>query len=93
MVEASGILACFKGAVDDPRSPSGLRHRIGPLLALCAAATLCGARGWTEMHEWIQSLSPVDARPFQMPQDRRRSRAPEHLLHSQYHDQGRSRPA
>ena len=59
MVEASGILACFKGAVDDPRSPSGLRHRIGPLLALCAAATLCGARGWTEMHEWIRSLSPA----------------------------------
>ena len=59
MTEASGILACFKGAVDDPRSPSGLRHRIGPLLALCTAATLCGARGWTEMHEWIRSLSPA----------------------------------
>ena len=59
VTEATGLLACFKGAVDDPRDPSGLRHRIESLLALCAAATLCGARGWKEMHEWIQGLSPA----------------------------------
>ena len=59
VAEAAGILACFKGAVDDPREAGGLRHRIESLLALCTAATLCGATGWKSIHEWIQSLSPA----------------------------------
>ena len=53
------VVPCFKGAVDDPREAGGLRHRIESLLALCTAATLCGATGWKSIHEWIQSLSPA----------------------------------
>ena len=59
VAEAAGILACLKGTVDDPREASGRRHRIESLLALCTAATLCGATGWQSIHEWIQSLSPA----------------------------------
>ena len=58
VAEAAGILECFKD-VDDPRDASGRRHRIEPLLALCTAATLCGATGWKAMHAWIQGLSPA----------------------------------
>ncbi len=54
VAEAAGILACLKGAVDDPREAGGLRHRIGSLLAPVTAATLCGATGWKPIHEWIQ---------------------------------------
>ena len=36
---------------------------------------------------------PGDAGPLQVPQDRRRAPAAEHLLHPQHHDQGRPRPA
>ena len=48
----------FFAEIDDPRSPLGRRYRLATLLALCAAATLCGARGWKAIHEWIQDLSP-----------------------------------
>ena len=48
----------FFTEIDDPRSPLGRRYRLATLLALCAAATLCGAHGWKAIYEWIQDLSP-----------------------------------
>ena len=48
----------FFTKIDDPRSPLGRRYRLATLLALCAAATLCGAHGWKAIYEWIQDLSP-----------------------------------
>ena len=39
--------------ITDPRSRYGRRYRLETLLALAAAATLCGARGYKAIHEWV----------------------------------------
>ena len=36
---------CFT-MIDDPRSSQGLRHRLPVVLAIAAAAILCGMRGY-----------------------------------------------
>lgn len=45
----------FKG-ICDPRRAEGKRHRIEVVLAISAAATLCGMRGYKAMSDWAQSL-------------------------------------
>ena len=49
--------ACFQN-LDDPRRREGRRHALPTVLALAAAATLCGMRGYKAMSEWVDDLSP-----------------------------------
>ena len=51
-------LPAFFADIDDPRRGQGRRHSLPTVLALAAAATLCGARGYKAMHEWAVDLSP-----------------------------------
>ena len=43
--------------IDDPRRAQGRKHRLATVLALSAAAVLCGMRGYTDISLWVQSLS------------------------------------
>ncbi len=42
----------------DPRRADGRRHRLEVVLALAAAATLCGMRGYTALADWAHALGP-----------------------------------
>jgi hypothetical protein len=42
----------------DPRRRQGRRHRLATVLAIAAAAILCGMRGYKAIADWAQSLSP-----------------------------------
>ena len=42
--------------IDDPRTRKGRRHSLHSTLALATAATLCGARGYKAIWEWIDDL-------------------------------------
>lgn len=46
----------FFTAIDDPRTRKGRRHPLHSTLALAAAATLCGARGYKAIWEWVDAL-------------------------------------
>ena len=48
----------FFHAIDDPRRRQGRRHALPTVLALAAAATLCGMRGYKAISEWVDDLSP-----------------------------------
>ena len=50
--------------ITDPRSRYGRRYRLETVLVLAAAATLCGARGYKAIHEWVCDLSPAMLRHF-----------------------------
>lgn len=43
--------------IPDPRRDQGKRHRIEVVLAISAAAILCGMRGYKGIADWAQSLS------------------------------------
>jgi len=45
------LLARF-AAVDDPRHARGVRHQVQTILAIAAAAVLCGARSFAAVGEW-----------------------------------------
>jgi hypothetical protein len=47
----------FFRSVPDPRRGQGRRHCLHVVLAIAAAATLCGARGYKHIAEWAESLS------------------------------------
>lgn len=42
--------------ISDPRRSQGRRHRLSTVLALAAAAVLCGMRGYKAISDWAQSL-------------------------------------
>ena len=42
--------------IDDPRTRAGRRHSLSCILALATAATLCGARGYKAIGEWVDAL-------------------------------------
>ena len=46
---------CFTD-IDDPRTRAGRRHSLSSILALASAATLCGARGYKAIGEWVDAL-------------------------------------
>ncbi len=48
----------FFHGIDDPRRRQGRRHALATVLALAAAATLCGMRGYKAISEWVDNLSP-----------------------------------
>ena len=51
-------LPTFFQGIDDPRRRQGRRHALSTVLALAAAATLCGMRGYKAISEWVDDLSP-----------------------------------
>ena len=53
---ASGgnLLECF-AAVPDPRDPRGVRHSLPCVLALCAAAVLCGNTEMEDVTAWVHA--------------------------------------
>lgn len=50
-------LPSFFTQIPDPRRGQGRRHRLSVVLALIAAATLCGMRGYEAISDWVQTLS------------------------------------
>lgn len=46
----------FFKAIDDPRRAQGRKHSLATVLALAAAAVLCGMRGYKDISLWVQSL-------------------------------------
>jgi len=42
----------------DTRKPRGVRHRLAAVLTIAVAAVLCGAKAYTALAEYAQSLSP-----------------------------------
>ena len=46
----------FFTEIDDPRTRKGRRHPLPSTLALASAATLCGARGYKAIGEWVDAL-------------------------------------
>ncbi|MFH0783955.1 MAG: transposase family protein [Pseudomonadota bacterium] len=42
----------------DPRRAQGKLHSIPAVLAIAAAAVLCGMRGYKVISDWAQALSP-----------------------------------
>ena len=53
---ASGgnLLECF-AAVPDPRDPRGIRHRLASVLAMSAAAVLCGNSTLEDVTAWVSA--------------------------------------
>jgi hypothetical protein len=49
-------LPAFFADVPDPRRAQGRRHPLPVVLAIAAAAVLCGARGYKAISEWAQDL-------------------------------------
>jgi hypothetical protein len=50
--------------IPDPRRAQGRRHRIEVVLAISAAAILCGMRGYNAISDWAQSLKTKALRRF-----------------------------
>lgn len=48
----------FRG-VKDPRRKQARIHRLETVLGISAAAVLCGARGYSGIHDWATVLSPT----------------------------------
>jgi hypothetical protein len=46
----------FFAEIPDPRRAQGRRHRLSVVLAIAAAATLCGMRGYKAISDWAKSL-------------------------------------
>ena len=76
-------LADVLRTITDPRSRYGRRYRLETLLALAAAATLCGARGYKAIHEWVCDLSPAMLRHFRCRRVNGAYERSEHLLSAQ----------
>ncbi len=47
----------FFKTIDDPRRAQGRKHHLANVLALSAAAVLCGMRGYKDIALWVHSLS------------------------------------
>lgn len=47
----------FFAAIPDPRRGQGRRHRLPTVLAIAAAAVLCGMRGYKAISDWAKNLS------------------------------------
>lgn len=54
----------FFADIPDPRRPQGRRHRLDTVLAIAAAATLCGMRGYQAIADWAESLGQKARRRF-----------------------------
>ena len=54
--ELMKTLPDFFENIPDPRRAQGLRHRLSTVLAIVAAATLCGMRGYQAFSDWANRL-------------------------------------
>ena len=66
----------FFGGIDDPRRRQGRRHALPTVLALAAAATLCGMRGYKAISEWVHDLGPKALERFRVRRRHGRYRPP-----------------
>lgn len=57
-------LPSYFTSIPDPRRAQGRRHRLSVVLALAAAASLCGMRGYKSMAQWAKSLGQAARRCF-----------------------------
>jgi len=48
----------FFADIPDPRRAQGRRHHLSTVLAIVAAATLCGMRGYLAISDWAKNLGP-----------------------------------
>jgi hypothetical protein len=55
----AGSLFAYMAQVPDPRGRKGRRHPLSAMLAAVVCGLLCGARGYTDLVEWLHDL-PVD---------------------------------
>ena len=55
----------FFDDIPDPRRPQGRRHRLSTVLAIAAAAVLCGMRGYQAIWEWAEDLGQNARRRFE----------------------------
>lgn len=51
-------LPAFFREIPDPRRAQGRRHSLPTVMAIAAAAVLCGMRGYRAIADWAQSLGP-----------------------------------
>jgi hypothetical protein len=56
-LEHEGGLMQLLNSIEEPRKPRGIRHPISTVLAIAFCAALSGARSFTAIAEWAQSLS------------------------------------
>jgi hypothetical protein len=58
MLNANQMLSLptFFKSIPDPRRAQGRRHRLSTVLAIAAAAVLCGMRGYKAISDWADSL-------------------------------------
>ena len=69
-------LPAFFQSIDDPRRRQGRRHALPTVLALAAAATLCGMRGYKAISEWVENLGPKALQRFRVRRRDGQYRAP-----------------
>ena len=68
--------ARLRAAHLDPRRRQGRRHALPTVLALAAAATLCGMRGYKAISEWLENLGPKALQRFRVRRRDGQYRAP-----------------
>ena len=57
-------LTLYFSEITDPRRAEGRRHSLSTVLAISAAAVLCGMRGYHAISDWAQSLGQKARRRF-----------------------------
>jgi len=62
--EHAQSLPAFFADIPDPRRAQGRRHRLSTVLAISAAAVLCGMRGYKAIADWAQGLGPKARQRF-----------------------------
>ncbi len=62
--------------IPDPRRAQGRRHPLPAILAIAAAAILCGMRGYKAISDWAQSLSPKARERFRCRREKGRLLVP-----------------
>lgn len=53
------LLIDLLGRMPDPRRRRGVRHPVGPLIAVAVCAVMAGARGFTAIGEWARDAGAV----------------------------------
>ena len=71
----------FFTEIDDPRTRKGRRHPLPSTLALASAATLCGARGYKAIGEWVDALRAQSPRTVPGPAAQWGAQAPVPVHH------------
>lgn len=56
--DSRGLFAALE-QVSDPRGRQGLRHSLTAMLAGVVCATLCGARGFKPIAQWLRAQAPA----------------------------------